>query len=161
MALGRTLSSSLLSSSVVTSWSSIVAVTPSCCRKSLQVRMMPSNGNIFCVTGPLLGNPSVTGGFPSQRQVTRGFDIFFDLRLYKRSRRRWFETPLCSLWCHLYGIFTQWWDILLQNLAVKPPCLTVEFIDWYKFWVLTGVPSTKPSVKIKNANVEIILMVID
>ena len=32
------------------------------------------------------------------------FDIFFDLRLNKRlskhSRRRWFELPSCSLWCH-------------------------------------------------------------
>ena len=45
-----------------------------------------------------------TGGFPSQRPVTRNFDIFFDLRLNKwmskQSRRRWFETPPCSLWRH-------------------------------------------------------------
>ena len=27
------------------------------------------------------GNPSVTGGFPSQRQMTRSFGVFFDLRL--------------------------------------------------------------------------------
>ena len=44
------------------------------------------------------GNPSVTGRFPSQRPVTRSFDVLFDLRLNKRfskqSRRRWFETPL-------------------------------------------------------------------
>ena len=30
------------------------------------------------------GNPLVTGGFPSQRPVTRSFDVFFDLRLYNR-----------------------------------------------------------------------------
>ena len=44
------------------------------------------------------GNPPVIGGFPSQRPVTRNYDVFFDLRLDKRlrkqSRRRWFETPL-------------------------------------------------------------------
>ena len=44
------------------------------------------------------GNPSVTGGFPSQRPVTRSFHVFFDLRLNKRlskqSRGRWFETPV-------------------------------------------------------------------
>ena len=38
------------------------------------------------------------------RPVTRGFDVFFDLRLNKRlskqSRRRWFETPSRSLWRH-------------------------------------------------------------
>ena len=55
-----------------------------------------------CVTGPLWGVPPVIGGFPSQSSVMRSFGIFFDLRLNKRfskhSRRRWFETPSCSLW---------------------------------------------------------------
>ena len=50
------------------------------------------------VTGPLCGE------FPSQMSVTRSFDVFFDLRLNKRSskqsRRWWFETPLRSLWRH-------------------------------------------------------------
>ena len=50
------------------------------------------------------GNSSVTGGFPSQRPLTRSFDICLDLPLNKRlsklSRRRWFETPSWSLWCH-------------------------------------------------------------
>ena len=50
------------------------------------------------------GNPPVTGGFHSQRPVTRSFDVFLDLRLKKRlskqSRRRWFETSSRSLWRH-------------------------------------------------------------
>ena len=50
------------------------------------------------------GNTSVTSGSPSQRPVTRSFDVFFDLhltkRLCKQSRCRWFEMPSCSLWCH-------------------------------------------------------------
>ena len=50
------------------------------------------------------GNPAVIGVFPSQRPVTRSFNIFFDLRpnkrLSKQSRGRWFETPLRSLWRH-------------------------------------------------------------
>ena len=33
------------------------------------------------------GNASVAVEFPSQRQVTRNFDAFFDLRLNKRLRR--------------------------------------------------------------------------
>ena len=33
------------------------------------------------------GNPPVTGGFPSQRPVTRSFDVFFDPRLNKRSSK--------------------------------------------------------------------------
>ena len=49
------------------------------------------------------GNPPITCGFPSQRPVTRSFDVFFDLCLNKRlsqSGRRWFETPPRSLWRH-------------------------------------------------------------
>ena len=41
---------------------------------------------------------------PRKGPVTRSFDIFFDLRLNKRLikpwKRRWFETPWCSLWRH-------------------------------------------------------------
>ena len=50
------------------------------------------------------GNPSVTGGFPSQRPVTRSFDVFFDLllnkRLRKHSRRQRLRTTPWSLWRH-------------------------------------------------------------
>ena len=50
------------------------------------------------------GNSPVTGEFPSQRPVTRSFDVFFDLRLNKRLGKQswswWFETPLRSFWRH-------------------------------------------------------------
>ena len=53
------------------------------------------------------GNSPVTGEFPSQRPVTRSFDIFFDLhlnkRLSKQSRGWWFETPSRLLWRHCNG----------------------------------------------------------
>ena len=66
--------------------------------------MTSSNGNIFRVTGLCEGNSPVTGEFPSQRPVTRSFDVFFNLRLNKRLSkqmgRRWFETPSGSLWRH-------------------------------------------------------------
>ena len=35
------------------------------------------------------GNSPVTGEFPAQRPVTRGFDVFFDLRLNKRLSQQW------------------------------------------------------------------------
>ena len=54
------------------------------------------------------GKPPVTCGFPSQRQVIRSFDVFFDLRLNKRSskqlRPQWFETPSLSLWRQYNGV---------------------------------------------------------
>ena len=33
-------------------------------------------------------NPSITGGFPSQRPMTRSFDVFADRRLNKRANNR-------------------------------------------------------------------------
>ena len=48
------------------------------------------------------GNSPVTGEFPTQRPVTRSFDVFFDLRPNKRLSKQswgwWFET--CPLWRH-------------------------------------------------------------
>ena len=48
------------------------------------------------------GNSPVTGEFPTQRPVTRSFDVFFDLplndRLDKQSWGWWFETPSRPLW---------------------------------------------------------------
>ena len=46
--------------------------------------MTSSNGNIFRVTGPLCGEFTGPGEFPTQRPVTRSSDVFFDLRLNKR-----------------------------------------------------------------------------
>ena len=46
---------------------------------------------------------------PSQRPVTRSFEVFLDLllnkQLGKQSIRRWFETPSCSLWRHCKDTF--------------------------------------------------------
>ena len=89
--------------------------------------MMTSSNETFSALLALCeGNPLVlTGGFPSQRSVTRNFDVFFDLRLNKwlskQSRRRWFETSLCPLtliWrilisCHEWGYFEN--DIPLNS----------------------------------------------
>ena len=50
------------------------------------------------------GNSPVIGEFPTQRPVTRSFDVFFDLRLNKRLSKQswvwWFETPSRPLWRH-------------------------------------------------------------
>ena len=66
--------------------------------------MTSSNGNIFRVTGPLCGEFTGPGEFPTQRPVTRSFDVFFDLGLNKRLSNQpwgwWFETPSWSLWRH-------------------------------------------------------------
>ena len=49
-------------------------------------------------------NSPVPGEFPTQRPVTRSFDVFFDLHPNKRSSKQWwglwFETPSSPLWRH-------------------------------------------------------------
>ena len=68
--------------------------------------MTPLNGTLSALLALYEGNSPVAGEFPSQRPVTRSFDVFFDLRFNKRlskpSRRRWFVTPSSSLWHHCY-----------------------------------------------------------
>ena len=53
---------------------------------------------------PLCGEFIGPGEFPTQRPVTRSFDVFFDLRLNERLSKQpwgwWFETLSWSLWRH-------------------------------------------------------------
>ena len=46
--------------------------------------MTSSNGNIFRVTGPLCGEFTGSGEFPTQKPVTQSFDVLLDLHLNKR-----------------------------------------------------------------------------
>ena len=75
---------------------------------SILSTMTSSNGNIFRVTGPLCGEFTGPGEFPTQRPVTRSFDVFFDLRLHDRLSKQpwgwWFETPSWSLWRQCNGM---------------------------------------------------------
>ena len=54
------------------------------------------------------GNSPVPDEFPTQRPVTRSFDVSFDLRpnkwLSKQSWGYWFVTLSCSLWRHRNAI---------------------------------------------------------
>ena len=80
----------------------MIASVFSGCIEICMYMMTSSNGNIFRVTGPLCGEFTGPGEFPTQRPVTRSFDVFLDLRLNKRLSKQpwgwWFETPSWSLW---------------------------------------------------------------
>ena len=84
-----------------------------------------------------VGNSPASGEVPSQRPVTRSFDVFFDLCLNKRLRKQscgwWFETLSRPLWRH--GNVAKWnprWnfkkaiatnvahDTTMQNLVYTP-----------------------------------------
>ena len=62
------------------------------------------------------GNSPVPGEFLAQRPVTRGFDVFFDLRPNKRLSKQswgwWFETLSRSLWrqCNVIQAKTKYWS---------------------------------------------------
>ena len=74
----------------------------------------------FHVTG--LWNSPLTGEFPSQRPVSRSFDIFFDLRALtrggvKKLRRRWFEIASRSV-CVTAILRSTCWDLLIYGQAI-------------------------------------------
>ena len=71
--------------------------------------MTSSNRKIFRVTCLCEGNPQVIGEFPSQRQVTRSFDVFLDQQTIEQT----IETPV--IWDAIELIMTSlqyvnvWW----------------------------------------------------
>ena len=110
--------------------------------------MTSSNGNIFRVTGPLCGEFTGPGEFPTQRPVTRSSDVFFDLRhnkpLSKQPWGWWCETLSCSLWRHHNGYWIRHMANSMAlyglcNFNIKVPwhsvrsCMT-ENISWITWW---------------------------
>ena len=59
------------------------------------------------------GNPPISGCFPSQKPEARRF------WLRKRSRRRWFETPLRSIWHHCNGRSYIFSDTSCKEMSLK------------------------------------------
>ena len=106
--------------------------------------MTSSYGNIFRVTGPLCGEFTGPGEFPTQRPATRRFVVFFDLRLNKRLSNQpwgwWFETLSWSLWrqCNVDTLSAAMaWDAWgrRRHSNVK------EWVCWTKF--VTASPPLK------------------
>ena len=86
------------------------------------------------------GNPPVYGRLPSQRPVTRNFDVFFDLlrlnkRLSKQSRRWWSETPSLWLWRHCNEVqerrdsSTWQWSYVFLSLTYRLELGTQRVLD--------------------------------
>ena len=99
--------------------------------------------------GLCVGNSQVTSESPSQRPVTRSFDVFFDLRpnkqLNKQSRGWWFETPPRSLWRHFICKRSWGRTYVLQRYAFLgfSACLDKPLIGltWWvnSLWVSYGL----------------------
>ena len=105
--------------------------------------MTSSNGNISALLVLCKGNPPVTDGFPSQRPVTRSFDVFFDLRLNKRlgkqSRRRWFETSSRSSRRHC-NVRSHCFVIHAEYNKYGPFCL-----QYCGFWLIPSILKVYPA----------------
>ena len=93
------------------------------------------------------GNSPVTGEFPAQRPVTRGFDILIDLRLNKQLSKQsldwWFETQSCPLWRHCnvsQAILketdnTDWYQITTKHSNARIICTFVEYtLHVFRIW---------------------------
>ena len=94
------------------------------------------------------GNPPVTNGFPSQSQVTRRFDVFFDARMIKcwtnsgvagdlgammfiwRHRNCFGVVFLCVFWCRpiLPSLYN---DVIMGAIASQITSLTIVFSTVY------------------------------
>ena len=115
------------------------------------------------------GNSPVTGEFPTQRPVTRSFDVFFYLRPNKRLSKQWwgwwFETPCSSLWRHtlktrsvyptiavmskhMKYILTHWGLTKLPQFHIRH--FQMHFLEW-KWWFSLKI-SLKfvPKLRINN-----------
>ena len=111
------------------------------------------------------GNSSVTGEFPTQRPVTRSFDVFFDLRLNKRLSKQswgwWFETLSRPLWRHsnaLETLFTCYksysFDTIIWPVLMRSSCgdtcqiwMPSNRSNWH-FWQIINIG--KIAVKLIN-----------
>ena len=83
---------------------------------TVYIMMTSSTANIFRVLGPLWGEP------PSQKPMTRSFDVFFDLRLQmvEQTNKRRSETPPRSWWRHFNDRRTEHCFAVVRCNAIFP-----------------------------------------
>ena len=97
------------------------------------------------------GNSPVPGEFPTQRPVTRSFNVFFDKRLSKQSWGWWFETLPCTLWrhcndksyCRSVTVDTQSANLRLRENSLwwnrRPVLMIFVVINWqWSKWLREG-----------------------
>ena len=88
------------------------------------------------------GNSPVTGEFPTQRPVSRSFDVSFDLHrnkwLNKQSWGRWSDTPSRPLWRHCNAVTSfhkcnhNWISLEIACMRFVNP-KTSQYMCWYPF----------------------------
>ena len=83
------------------------------------------------------GNSPVSGEFPTQRPVTRSFDVFFYLRPNKRLSKQswgwWFETQSYPLWRHRNDHTSHYWvslEVTTRSAQYKEIHIWAHYI-WF------------------------------
>ena len=116
-----------LHSTTLTCWSYLVCnetilCQPQCFKYSWWRHQMETFSALLAICA---GNSPVLGEFPTQRPVTRSFDVFFDLRLNKWFSKQpwgwWFETLSWSLWRQCNVIFI--WGRGMTLVGVRRPSM--------------------------------------
>ena len=100
--------------------------------------MTSSNGNIFRVTGPLCGEFTGPGEFPTQRPVTRSFDVFCELRLNKRLGKQREAGDLRRHRCHYDVIVMKYvhnFSVIIFFTVLWILVVSVQFIHPYSSWL--------------------------
>ena len=99
------------------------------------------------------GNSPVPGEFPSQRPVTRSFDVYFDLRPNERLSKQvwgwWFETPSSPLWRHRNDSY---YIHVCDNVATPTRMWRVAVTVWtldrlLNISFIEGLRSRQPSIR--------------
>ena len=134
---------------MLVSWSSFLVWNPWAMFMNHEwIMMTSSNGTFSALLVFFAGHTPATSEFPSQRPVTRNFDIFFDLRPNKRLRkepwRQWFGAPSCSLWRYCNKNWSTEMNPKLSSYMVRAPnCQSLWPIDviWQHtpLWTLVQV----------------------
>ena len=65
-----------------------------------------------------VGNSTVTGEFPTQRPVTRSFDVFFDLHLNKQLKKQSWGWWLRHYRAH-YDVIVMWTQGMSNSFALR------------------------------------------
>ena len=102
--------------------------------KDTIITMMTSwYGNAVRITGPLCGNPPVTGGFPYKGSVIRCYHIFIDVRLKncwtKKLLMIWYAMAL--MWSHYacyhcnisWHTFLDWMNRKMAAILFQTACV--------------------------------------
>ena len=86
-----------------------------------------------------MGNSPVTGEFPSQRPVTRSFELRLNEGLSKQSRRRWFKTPSRSLWRHCnVAVVFKWLKADIFPIIYLDTLYSERLIHYFGYVLLSG-----------------------